>query len=445
MASYFFGVIKAGAVIVPFNCQHNAEELRHCLNLTECAVLFSDIKCQELINECFYNMKKVPFCVFSGNACSNLVGATFDNLLKSSSSDEPNYLLNSEDNAAIYFTSGTTGYPKAVLLSHSNLEGSARWRQKSREQICKGAFLIIPPLYHVGAMAFWFNNLLVGRESVLLKNPSPQHILATISKEEASAVWLLLPRIQEILEAIECGNIELKKYSLSCWNVMNMAGQSIPNSVVKRWMKVFPSHLCVNNYGLTETAGICSFLELKNICKLGSIGKANEGWEMLILNEEGELLDNNRVGELVVKGPGLMRGYYKDLNATKNAVHGEWLFTGDMAYKDVDGYLYIVGRKKDIIIIGGENVSAVQIENYIHRHAAVKDAAAISIKDDKFGEAILTVIELKSGCESKEDEVLKFLTSLPDYKIPKKVVFGNVLRTSVGKLDKESMRQRYNF
>ncbi len=444
----FIGVMKSGAIVVPLNYRYDAKELRYCLDVVECRVLFSDSRYGDLLAECFRNLKKKPFCVFISEATMkqpNSNWESFDNLLENSKSEERDLVSDDAEDAAIYFTSGTTGTPKAILLAHSSIEAAAKLEQKHHGQVSDDIFLVIPPLYHTGATMHWLGSLLVGGEAILLKNMAPRYVLETISREKVTLVWLLVPWAQDILAAIECGDICLGDYELSQWRLMHMGAQPIPPSLVENWLKIFPNHQYDTNYGLSEATGPgCIHLGVENMHKLGAIGKAGEGWSIAIFKEDGQLADIGESGELAVRGPGVMKEYYGDPVATKETIKNGWLFTGDLAYADEDGFVYIVDRKKDIIIVGGENVSAVQVESYVSHHPAVKDVAVIGIKNERVGEMILAVIELKPGMKCSKSEMIRYFDNLPEYKRPRKIVFDKVLRNSTGKIDKVSIRKRYN-
>lgn len=444
----FFGVLKSGAIAVPLNYRYNIEELQNCLNVTECSVLFSAVQYDEMINICTANMKKVPYCVFLGekiNAQDGEAFCYFSEILNNSDDGEPICVVKADDDAAIYFTSGTTGVPRAILITHNSLSEACKLEQKHHNQMFEDVFLCIPPLYHTGAIMHWFGSLMVGGKVILLKNVSPRYIIETASREKITIAWLLVPWVQDILASIECGDIVLEEYDLSHWRLMHMGAQPIPASLIEKWLKLFPDHLYDTNYGLSEATGPgCIHLGVENIHKLGAIGKAGDGWKAAIFKEDGIRACNGETGELAVQGPGVMKEYYKDPEATKEILRNGWLYTGDMAYEDEDGFIYIVDRKKDIIISGGENISAVQIESYIVQHPAVKDVAVIGINSDRIGEIILAVIELKPNCKCSKHDMMKFFANLPDYKRPRKIVFDHVPRNSTGKIDKVNLKKQYS-
>ena len=213
---------------------------------------------------------------------------------------------------------------------------------------------------------------------MLLRGARPEWIIKTVSEEKITIVWLLVPWAQDILDAIERGDIKLEDYNLSQWRLMHIGAQPVPPSLIRRWKEVFPNHQYDTNYGLSESAGPgCVHLGIENIHKVGAIGIPGYNWEAKIVDENGSLVTQGKVGELVVKGPGVMKCYYNDPEATAAVLKDGWLATGDMARMDEDGFIFLVDRKKDVIISGGENLYPVQIEDFLRAHQAIKDVAVI--------------------------------------------------------------------
>ena len=360
------------------------------------------------------------------------------------SAEAPQVEIADEEDAALYFSSGTTGFPKAILHDHRSLVASCLTEQNHHGQTRQDRFLCIPPLYHTGAKMHWFGSLLAGSKAVLLRGVKPEWILKAISDEAISIVWLLVPWAQDILDAIDCEDVRLGDYHLEQWRLMHIGAQPVPPSLIGRWREHFPNHLYDTNYGLSESLGPgCVHLGIENIHKVGAIGKPGFQWEAMILDECGDPVRQGEVGELAVKGPGVMKGYYNDPTATAAVMRNGWLLTGDMARTDEDGFIYLVDRKKDVIITGGENIYPVQIEDFLHRHDAIKDVAVIGLPDQRVGEIVAAVIELKPGRRHTEEEILEFCSSLPRYKRPRRIMFDVVPRNPTGKIEKPALREKY--
>jgi acyl-CoA synthetase (AMP-forming)/AMP-acid ligase II len=291
----------------------------------------------------------------------------------------------------------------------------------------------------------WFGSLLSGSNAVILRGVRPDWILRAVSSEHCSIVWLLVPWAQDILDAIDRGDIHLEDYHLDQWRLMHVGAQPVPKSLVRRWLKYFPNHQYDTNYGLSEAIGPgCVHLGVENVEHVGAIGIPGYGWECRILDENHENVQYGEVGELAVRGPGVMIEYYKNPEATKESLSDDgWLYTGDMAKQDEYGLYYLVDRKKDVIITGGENLYPVQIEDFIHKHEAVKDVAVIGLPDPRLGEIATAIVEIKAGYHCTEYDLNDFCRDLPKYKRPRKYIFAPVPRNATGKIEKPYLRQLY--
>ena len=439
----YFGVLKTGAVVVPLNYRYTAEEIRYCIDKADADYIVFGPEFVGRIEDIYAKVPHVKMWIYDGEECPTFA-EDLRTLMTYCSTKSPAIKLTDEDDAAIYYSSGTTGFPKAILHKHKALMHAAMTEQNHHGQQKDDVFLLIPPLYHTGAKMHWFGSLLVGAKSVILKGVKPEWILKAVSKEQCSIVWLLVPWAQDILDKIDSGEIDLSEYDLSHWRLMHIGAQPVPPSLIKRWKSVFPNHEYDTNYGLSESTGPgCVHLGVENIHKVGAIGKAGFGWQVKIIDPQGNEVKQGDVGELAVYGPGVMQCYYKDEKATAEVLHDGWLYTGDMAMQDEDGFIYLVDRKKDVIISGGENIYPVQIEDYLRRHDAVKDVAVIGIADQRLGEIAAAVIEVKEGYTLTEDEVNAFCLDLPRYKRPHKIIFADVPRNPTGKIEKPVLRKRY--
>jgi len=359
--------------------------------------------------------------------------------------EPPKVKIQDSDDAAIYFSSGTTGFPKAILHSHTSLVFSCEVEQAHHGQKRDDVFLCIPPLYHTGAKMHWFGSLLVGGSAVLLRGINPKWVIETAAGEKATIVWLLVPWAQDILDAIESGAINLADYDLSAWRLMHIGAQPVPPSLVRRWKKHFPHHDYDTNYGLSESSGPGAVhLGVENLHKVGAIGKAGFSWKSKIVDENGREVKQGEVGELILNGVSVMKCYYKDPEATAATIKDSWLYTGDMAMEDEDGFIFLVDRKKDVIITGGENIYPVQIEDFLRGHEKIKDAAVIGLADPRLGEIAAAIIEIKPGAQCDEDELRQFCEQLPRYKRPHKIIFAPVPRNATGKIEKPKLRDQYS-
>lgn len=440
----YFGVLKTGALAVPLNYRYAADEIRYCCELADADALLFGPEFIGRVEEIADQIPRVKLLFYVGDNCPTFA-ENYLHLAANQSSTAPKVALTDQDDAAIYFSSGTTGFPKAILHNHESLMHSAVVEQKHHGQSHDDVFLCIPPLYHTGAKMHWFGSLISGSRAVLLKGVSPETIIRTVSEEKCTIVWLLVPWAQDILDAIDRGEIELSRYELSQWRLMHIGAQPVPQSLIKRWKEKFPNHQYDTNYGLSESIGPgCVHLGVENIDHVGAIGIAGYGWEVRIVDPNGEDVKQGEVGELAVKGPGVMTCYYKDEKATQEVLRDGWLYTGDMAMQDPDGFIYLVDRKKDVIITGGENLYPVQIEDFLRAHEAIKDVAVIGLPHPRLGEIAAAIIELKPGVVCTEEDIEQFCRQLPRYKRPRKIIFAEVPRNPTGKIEKPKLRKMYS-
>ena len=439
----YFGILKAGCIAVPMNFRYASDEIKYCLELADVEVLIFGPEFISRMNAIEKDISDVHTLFFVGKNgpeytedCLNLMGYC--------SSNPPPVALTQADDAVIYFSSGTTGFPKAILHNHQSLVHSCLTEQNHHSQSRSDVFLCIPPLYHTGAKMHWFGSLLSGSKAVLLRGVKPEWILRAVTEERCTIVWLLVPWAQDLLDAIDGGRVDLNRYRLDQWRLMHVGAQPVPPSLIRRWMKIFPKHEYDTNYGLSESIGPgCVHLGVENTHKVGAIGKPGFGWQTRIVDEHNNDVKPGEVGELIVRGDGVMTCYYKNPEATADVLKDGWLYTGDMAKVDEDGFIYLVDRKKDVVISGGENIYPVQIEDFLRTFDKIKDVAVIGLPEPRLGEITAAIIELKEGECCTEDEINQFCMSLPRYKRPRKVFFDVVPRNPTGKIEKPLLREKY--
>ena len=439
----YFGILKTGAIAVPFNFRFSADEIKYCAELAKIHILFFGPEFIGRIEAIAETLSKGRLLIYVGDGCPSFA-ESYHALVADCSSSPPLIRLEEEDDAAIYFSSGTTGFPKAILHNHQSLSQAAAMEQKHHLTSRDDCFLCIPPLYHTGAKFHWMGSLYAGSRSVLLKGTKPNIILDAVSKERCTIVWLLVPWAQDILDALDRGEVKLSDYELSQWRLMHIGAQPVPPSLIRRWKEYFPHHLYDTNYGLSESTGPgCVHLGIDNIHKVGAIGVPGYSWQCKIVDDAGVEVKRGDVGELCVKGPGVMTCYFGDPEATAEVLKDGWLYTGDMAMQDEDGFYFLVDRKKDVIVSGGENIYPVQIEDFLAGHPKVKDVAVIGLPDRRLGEIAGAIVEVKEGMECTEAEIDDFCMALPRYKRPKKVIFAPVPRNATGKIEKPALRKKY--
>ena len=440
----YFGIIRTGAWAVPLNYRFTSRDLKYCADIAEAKIM---ILGEEFIENVETTRSQLPtiekYIIASQNPPKDMEG--FEEVIDKSSAKPLEIKLKDEDGCGLYFTSGTTGAPKPILLTLKNMEAATLTEKAHHYQKHSDNFILLPPLFHTGSKMHWFGSLMVGGRATLLTEISPQYIFEAVDNERGTIVWLLVPWAQDILKALDRGELKKEDYDLSCWRLMHIGAQPVPPSLVKHWKEYFPNMQYDTNYGLSESTGPgCVHLGIENERKVGAIGKAGFNWKTRIVNEKGEDVPQGEVGELLVKGDGVMKQYYKNPEKTSETIKNGWLYTGDLAREDNEGFIYIVDRKKDIIVSGGENIYPVEIEEILQSHPQIYDVGVIGLPDERLGETVAAVIEVKPGENLTRREVNEFCEQiLPRYKRPRHVIFDKVSRNPTGKIEKPKMRQKY--
>jgi acyl-CoA synthetase (AMP-forming)/AMP-acid ligase II len=439
----YFGIVRTGAWVVPLNFRFTGEDVRYCCDVAEPKLMIFD---EEFIPRIDSVKEKLPvkdfICV--GSTIPSYA-ESYSGLLDGAPSLPLETPISFDDPCGLYFTSGTTGQPKPILLTHKNMSSACITENAHHKQTKKDNFILIPPLYHTGAKMHWFGSMIVGAPAVILKGVSPEWILEAVSEEGGTIVWLLVPWAQDILLKLDSGELKKENYKLDQWRLMHIGAQPVPPALIKHWKNHFPDMDYDTNYGLSESTGPgCVHLGMENIHKVGAIGVPGFNWETRIVDPDGKDVPKGQAGELIVRGDGVMREYYKNPEATAKSLRDGWLYTGDVAKVDEDGFIFLVDRAKDVIITGGENVYPVEVEDFLHTHPAVKDAAAIGIPDDRLGELVAIIVDVAPGKTLSEEEILKFCEQLPKYKRPRKVFFDQVPRNPTGKIEKPKLRKKYS-
>ena len=250
----YFGILKTGALAVPLNFRYSSDEIDYCLNLAEADVLIFGPEFIGRVEAIAEKVSKRCALIHLGTSCPAFA-EDYNDLISECSGTFPECELTKTDDAAIYFSSGTTGFPKAILHNHESLMHACLVEQVHHGQTKDDCFLCIPPLYHTGAKMHWFGSLLSGSKAVILKGTQSKHILSAASDEKCTIVWLLVPWAQDILNALDSGELKLKDFELKQWRLMHIGAQPVPQSLIKRWLEYFPDQQYDTNYGLSESIG----------------------------------------------------------------------------------------------------------------------------------------------------------------------------------------------
>ena len=440
----YFAVMKTGAWVVPLNFRFTNDDVQNCAGVAEPSAFILDAEYVERTVQIRDSLVTVRNYISMGEDVFQNVDP-IEELIERGSSKSPQVPLKDEDPCSLFFTSGTTGTPKAVLISHANLMCTAILEASNHFIEQRDGFLMMPPMYHL-AIGHLLGVLIKGGRTVLLTEQiSPKYVLETISKERISILFLLVPWALDILDALDKEELRKEDYDLSAWRLTHMGAQAIPPSVVQRIKAYFPDMQYDTTYGLSESAGPgVTNLGIENERKVGAIGKPGMLWDARIVDDQGRDVRQGEVGELIVKGGGLMLEYYKNPELTAQTIQNGWLYTGDLVKMDEEGFVYLVDRKKDLVICGGENIYPLEVEEVIQRHPKIHDVAVIGTPDRRLGEIVAAIIQPVSGEALTESEVEAFCEEhLPRYKRPRRIIFGSVPRSPTGKIEKPKLREKY--
>lgn len=438
----FLGAVKIGAICVPLNFRLVGRELDYIINNSGIRVLFLGEEYMEKISGIRKTLKNVEYYVVSGQSIPAPM-QSFLTFVDEATDEEPGVLVNEEDVATIVYTSGTTGKPKGAVITHKNIIWCVVGYIIDKNVQTSDVALVVTPLFHVGGLINLLTNIFLGSTIVLHRQFDPAAVMEAIEKEKITIIPTMAPTMYTMLLQIP----DLMHYDISSIRAIMSGGATIPVETKKSIQKLFVNAKTQDTYGLTEsTAGATTLKFDYVISKASSVGKPLFSIKAKVVTEKGEDVKPGEVGEIILSGPTVMKGYYNDPEATKDVIRDGWLYSGDLGRVDEDGFIYVVDRKKDMIISGGENIYPREIEEILYTHPKILEAAVIGVPDKMWGESVKAVVVLKSGEEMSEKEVIEFCkTNLAGYKKPRSVNFISSLpKTSSGKILKQTLRDSYS-
>ena len=439
-----FGVAKAGRICVPLNFRSVGREIAYQINHSEINTLIVEKEFVPAVNSIRAEIAWVKNFICLDAVVENML--SYEELLDRASDSEPTDQVEPDDPCVLYYTSGTTGRPKGAIHTHKSMiaEAQVPFREISADDVA----LCVMPFFHVGGTAaHMIPAFAVGATMVIQKKFDETLVLETIAKEKLSYIYLVPAMILRILEHPNLGD-----YNLSSLKTLAFTGAPMPLEAYKKGLaRLGP--IFIQFLGQTETLNLTVFRKQENrvdgspkeMKRLESAGKPFRDGEIRIVDEQGRDVPVGAVGEIVAHSDRMMQGYWKMPKETAETICDGWLHTGDMARRDEDGYIYIVDRKKDMIISGGENIYSREVEEILYLHPAVLEAAVIGVPDAKWGEAVKAIVVLKPGACVTEEEIIDFCKSnLASYKKPRSVEFRDALpKTGSGKIRKAEMREAY--
>lgn len=433
----FFGVVKLGAIAVPVNTQLKSEEIAYILENAEAQGLITTPELYERVRPVRKRLPRLELLYLTGERAKE--GFVFSGLL-SHPKTAPKIDVDPGDPAALIYTSGTTGRPKGVILTHRNYLVDTDQTVHAAKIGEADRFLCILPLFHVnGQVVTILSPLFAGGSMVLMERFTPKEFFPTLSRFKATAFSGVPTIYAMLLQHVEPG-----KYDLSSLRFCICGAAPMPVELFEKFEAAFHAFI-LEGYGLSEGTCVSSLNPLGGKRKIGSIGLPLPGQAMKIVDDQDRELSDRAVGEIVVKGENVMAGYFKNPEATAEALRSGWLHTGDLGYRDEEGYFFIVGRKKEMIIRGGENIYPKEIEEILYRHPQVAEAAVVGLPDPLWGEEVAAFIIPKPQETPDGDEIMAFCRrQLANFKCPRRVILVSELpKTATGKIQKGVLRENY--
>ncbi len=450
----YFATALLGAVLNPLNFRLSPKELAFILKDSGASVLIVSERFAQSVDSLMDKERTVSQVVWtgSGRISSSFNAVHYEEVLEGAQAEPPPEPgISDNDLAHLYYTSGTTGRPKGVMLSHKNVCAHALATIAELKLDDRDTWIHVAPLFHLADAWATFAVTWVGGRHVTVGDFDPPLILSTMAGEGVTITNMIPTTLNELVNTQG-----VESYDFSSLRVVLSGGAPIAPEVTRRIMQTFKCDY-IQTYGMTETSPYLTLSILKeHLTRLpaeeqfvfkAKTGRPFMGVLLRVIREDGTEVrpDNKEVGEIVVKGDSVTKGYWNQPEETEKAIKDGWLFTGDMAVVDIEGYVNIVDRKKDMIITGGENIYSVEVENVIYAHPCVFEAAVIGVPDPKWGEAVKAVVALRPGQTVTEEEIIQYCKeNIAHFKAPKSVDFVSELpKTGSGKIFKKGLREKY--
>jgi acyl-CoA synthetase (AMP-forming)/AMP-acid ligase II len=443
----YYGIAKMGGVVVPLNLRLSPREYQYEIDFADCkAVIFGEIHL-EVISSIRPQLPKVEhyICVTE----KDIEGIVkYEEVMQEGSSEEPEVPISGEDDAFIIFTAGTTGMPKGVVRTHQNqLMGVVDFLEMTAgmsDEFDGGKalrFLSVPPMFHAATQQAFHCVLFLGGTNIFCDGFAPDAILESMDKGKANGVWAV-----PVLWRLLLMSPKIDQYDLSRIKLVANGAAIMPLEEKKALMRRFPNAGLMDVFGQTEMGPwTCTLRPQDALKKPDSVGKPCSMVHVRLWDDRCRDVPIGEVGEIVYYGPTLMKGYYKDAEATAEAMTGGYFHSGDLCRMDEEGYVYVVDRKKDMIITGGENVYPAEVEAVLLTHPKIQQGAVVGLPHPKWREAVTAVVTLKTGETVTEEEIINYCKDrIAHYKAPKAVEFTDMLPLSgTGKVLRRELRDRY--
>lgn len=434
-----FAVNQIGAVWLPLNFRLAGEEFRYILENGEAKALVTEREFLSTISSIKDDLPNLKHGLMVGGSAPE-EWVDYDRLIEQNNGARvPHAEVALDDLHRLMYTSGTTAHPKGVMLTYGNLYWKNIGHVLTFGITDADRTLVVGPLYHVGGMDLpGTGTLYCGGSLVILEKFDPKEVLKAIDKEKVTNLWL-----SPAMTIMLFNEPSFDQYDVSSVRVIIDGGEKMPQALIKQFKERFPNAWFADAYGLTETVSGDTFLAKDRMLnKIGSVGKPVPHLQVRVVDGEGRDSAPNELGEICLKGPKVFKGYWKNPEATAAAIKDGWFYTGDIGTLDEEGYLYIMDRKKDMIISGGENIASPEVERVIYELPAVLEAAVIGISHPKWMEVPKAYVVLKEGKSLSEAEIISHCTAkMAKFKVPKEIEFIDELpRNPSGKVLKRELR-----
>lgn len=449
----YYAVSRLAATFVPLNFRARADELRYMLDTAEAKVLLVGDQYVGLINSLRNELPAVQHVIALDQPQEGL--ASYEDLLAAASPAEIEHEVADEATNILMYTSGTTALPKGVMLTYGDFSAYVLESVEPADGSDRGATLLCVPIYHVAGASAIMTALYGGRRLVLMRQFEPGAWLALVERERISHAFLVPTMLKRVLD-----HPDFDATDFGALQVLAYGAAPMPLPVIRRALERFPRHVqFLNAFGQTETTSTVTLLgpedhriwegtpaeRAKKLQRLTSIGRPIGDAAVLILDEQGVPLEPGQIGEIAIVTARAMKGYHKREAETAETLVEGMIRTRDMGWADEDGYIYLAGRKSDMIIRGGENIAPEEVETVLHTHPAVEECAVIGVADEEWGERVKAVVVLKPGAAATAEDLIAWCRPrLASFKRPEAVEFVAALpRNPMGKLLKKDIRAQY--
>lgn len=434
----YLACFSLGAVGVPLDFMLKSDELISCLEHSEAKILIANVQNDvsfEQLQKAVPTLKTIVLC--KGELELDCV-VYYENMIAGAGSDLPEVRINDSDPALIMYTSGTTGKPKGILLNYKHLEVSPKAMEYFVDLTDKDIKLAAIPLSHIGGFIYLQNCIHFGITVVFMERFNPYEFLENIAKYKITC-FHIVPAMYTAILTLK----QIDKFDLSSLRWVVVFGAPSSPEIMNRFHQYCPNAKLLNGWGMTETCPPNTVTPFDS-SNIASVGKPAPHCEIKIFDENDRERPAGEVGEIVIRGEVVMEGYYKDPQATNAVKRNGWLYTGDLGRFDNEGFLYIVGRKKEMIKVGGQIVYAPEVETALYKHEAVAEAAVVGIADSLRGEAVKAFVVLREGTNTTAEDLRYFAREhLAHFKVPQSIeIRPGLPKNRTGKIDKELLKQQ---